>query len=94
MKSTEVDEIPEISTEEALLLLIFPEIHTRKLIFIVSSCKITILRKKEFPILRCGNYIAEGGRSTDNGLQEQLSNRPELHMLIACAMSVREKVSL
>ena len=47
--------------------------------------------KNHFPIVRCGNCIADGGRSTGNGLQEQLSNRPELHMSKACVVSVREK---
>ena len=37
--------------------------------------------------------MADGGRSSGDGLQEQSSNRPELHMLRACVVSVREKAS-
>jgi len=35
--------------------------------------------------------MADGGRPAGDGLQEQLPNRPELHMLGACVVSVREK---
>ena len=35
--------------------------------------------------------MADGGRPSGDGLQEQLPNRPELHMLGACVVSVREK---
>jgi len=38
--------------------------------------------------------MADGGRPSGDGLQEQLPNRPELHMLRACVVSVREKVFL
>ena len=36
--------------------------------------------------------MADGGRSSGDGLQELSPNRPELHMLGACVVSVREKV--
>lgn len=35
--------------------------------------------------------MADGGKPSDDGLQEQSSNRPELHMLRACVVSVMEK---
>ena len=38
--------------------------------------------------------MADGGRTSGDGLQEQSSNRPELHMLKACVVSVREKAFL
>jgi len=38
--------------------------------------------------------MADGGGSSGDGLQEQLPNRLELHMLRACVVSVREKVFL
>ena len=44
-------------------------------------------------MLCCVSCMADGGRPTGNGLQEQLSNRPELHMLRAYVVSVREKAS-
>ena len=37
--------------------------------------------------------MADGGRPSGDGLQEQSPNRPELHMLRACVVSVREKAS-
>jgi hypothetical protein len=37
--------------------------------------------------------MADGGRPSGDGLQEPLPNRPELHMLRACVVSVREKAS-
>jgi hypothetical protein len=36
--------------------------------------------KNDFPIVCCESFIADSGRPTGNGLWEQLSNRPELHM--------------
>jgi len=38
--------------------------------------------------------MADGGGPSGDGLQEQSPNRPELHMLRACVVSVREKVFL
>ncbi len=38
--------------------------------------------------------MTDGGWPSGDGLQEQSSNRPELHMLRAFVVSVREKVFL
>ena len=38
--------------------------------------------------------MADGGGPSGDGLQEQSPNRPELHMLRAFVVSVREKVFL
>jgi len=38
--------------------------------------------------------MVDGGWPSGDGLQEQLPNRPELHMLRAFVVSVREKVFL
>jgi len=35
--------------------------------------------------------MTDGGRSSGDGLEEQSPNRPELHMLRAFVVSVREK---
>jgi len=35
--------------------------------------------------------MADGGRPSGDGLQEQSPNRPELHVLRACVVGVREK---
>ena len=44
---------------------------------------------------RCAmkSCMADGGGPSGEGLQEQSPNRPELHMLRACVVSVREKAS-
>jgi len=49
--------------------------------------------KNEFPIVYARSCMADGGRPSGDGLQEQSSNCPELHMLRAYVVSVREKVS-
>ncbi len=36
--------------------------------------------KKEIPIVCHESCMADGGRPSGNGLQEQSPNRPELHM--------------
>jgi len=51
-------------------------------------------QKNQIPIVCHESCMADGGRSSGDGLQEQLPNRPELHMLRACVVSVREKVFL
>ena len=40
------------------------------------------------------NCMADGGKPSGDGLQDQSSNCPELHMLRAYVVSVREKVFL
>jgi hypothetical protein len=50
--------------------------------------------KKIFLSCAMKSCMTDGGRPSGDGLQEQLPNRPELHMLRAYVVSVREKVFL
>lgn len=50
--------------------------------------------KRKFLSCAMISCMADGGRPSGDGLQEQSPNRPELHMLRAFVVSVREKVFL
>jgi len=51
-------------------------------------------KKKFLSVCHEKLYGRCGGGPSGDGLQEQSPNRPELHMLRACVVSVREKVFL
>jgi hypothetical protein len=78
-------------TDKPTFLPSFLYISSAFVEFLQLPCYYFYTMKKHFPIVCCGNCVTDGGRSTDNGLQEQLSNRPELHMSKACVVSVRGK---
>ena len=51
-------------------------------------------KKRKFLSCAMRSCMADGGRPSGDGLQEQSPNRPELHRLVAVVVSVREKAFL